>query len=94
MQEYFKVTQIFQRYRKGFQQYPFSMGSFMSLSSLPGGGEEMIGYGIVPDGDSVINDQGVPIAEVLQDTELSLNSHVDPSFIHDYTLMSGLKECI
>jgi len=89
--EYFKLTQIFQKFRKGLKQYPFSFGEFASL--VPGSNEVVIGVGIVPDGISIYQDRGVP-RDVDEGTspEISFNNHIDPPFLYDESLKTGLRE--
>jgi hypothetical protein len=83
--EYFKSSQIFQRFRNGFRQYPFSFGSFVSVS--PSTGEKVLGSGMIPDGLSIKGD--VP-QDATESAELSLNNHIDPQFIYDDSCLIGL----
>ena len=86
--EYFKITQIYQKFRNGFRQYPFSICSFVRLT--PGTGESVLGEGLVPDGTSIKMEGGVPPNET-DSPELSLNNHIDPPFIYDNSILIGMK---
>ena len=88
--ERFKVTKIFQKHIKGLRQYPFSMGSFISL--VAGSNETVIGTGIVPDGDSIFIQGGIPLSDEHDTPEVSLNFHICPPFIYDKSLATGLKD--
>ena len=90
--ECFKVTQIFKRFRKGFRQYPFSIGSF--VSAVPGSDEIVIGTGVIPDGTSIYVERGVPLSDEQNVPELSLSAHIDPLFIYNGDLSTGLRENI
>ena len=88
-EEYFKVKTIWQRFRKGFRQYPFSICEFVSVS--PGVGETLVGGGFIPDGTSIHFERGIPLADDHDTPEFSLNNFIEPSFLYDDTLATGLK---
>ncbi|MFA7520458.1 hypothetical protein [Shewanella sp.] len=86
--EYFKLTQIWQRFRKGLRQYPFSICEFAEVN--PGSNDTVIGVGMVPDGEAI--HRPLPFNDEHEASELSLNGHVDPPYIYDGSVGTGLKE--
>ena len=86
--EYFKVKQIWKQFRKGLRQYPFSMCDFVTAN--PGSNDTLIGSGIVPDGASIY--ERTPLSDEHDTPEVSVSDHIDPPFIYDESVSTGLKE--
>lgn len=80
---YFKKTLIFQRFKKGLRQYPFSFVEVVSPGD-PGSPETILFSGMMPDGDigyspttdGFFNDQH-------DTTVINHNFMIDPSFIYE-----------
>ncbi len=90
--ERFRFTQIWQKHIKGLRQYPFSMVDF--VSTVPGSVEVILGQGIVPDGTSIFVQRGIPLGDGCDTPEVSFSDHIDPLFIYDGSLGTGLREAV
>lgn len=88
--EYYKITEIWQRFRKSYRQYPFSICDFVSAN--PGSTDTLIGSGMVPDGRAIY--RTIPPGDEGDIAEIQSNSHIDPPFIYDGSVVTGMKDAI
>lgn len=86
--EYFKQTQIFERFRKGLRQYPFSLCDFVVTN--PGSSDTLIGSGMVSDGEAIY--KTIPLSDEHDTPEIQLNAQIDPSFVYDESVVTGMRE--
>ena len=82
--EFYRKQEIFMRHGKGYRQYPFSMVELVNPST-----GVVIGSGMMPDGDSVLQ-CALPNEEIGGMAQNTLENLVDPPFIYDNTLASGV----
>jgi hypothetical protein len=86
-----RKTQIFQKYRKGLRQYPFSIIDMFEETA--GSADKMIAQGMIPDLPEMLYWQSLYAAgqaDEHEQMELNIDPMIDPPFIYDGSLGTGM----
>ncbi|HBH13816.1 MAG TPA: hypothetical protein DDX29_12020 [Clostridiales bacterium] len=81
--EYWKKNELYIRHGRGYRQYPFSFGEFVSSDGT------VVGSGMVPDGDGIYDYDLLPSE---YDCAQDFDPQFDPEFLKNNELATGIME--